>query len=976
MTRPNRPFRIVHSALCIGMALCAAGAATAVAQDGQYRYADLGGTAYFDTGYMVKANSVFRFKMASRTSTASYQALFADYVNENTQTTRVIVNQTSATDFYFNFRTRAGNASSAAGVVSARGDPVEGVLSSGGAVLNGRSFALNNVSAPVSTATMKVGGWGSNANCATRFWYFIIEEDGTVLHNYVPYREGAKVGIKDLMTGTFLENASSGGTVTLVECLAPGLKVDGSPAGIGGSSPAYGFYTNPPASLPVSAPAVWTNAVGTIDAVCAGWKLYDLAGAVISNGVETSFTYEHPNPAEYRRLEWQWTDVREHGWRFDTSAKTLTELGVPSGSTPWVFGGTLSGTNVTLSSVKTAGSNTTLDFRQPIVNSAGDEACALVALWGYAFSGNATLVDVALPDTIADLPNRAFFRCSALRHVRLPSNLATVGAEAFNDCTALESIEPFLPATVTNIGATAFCGDPRLSCHLTIGGGGSAVTFGGGYVFASSGMTSVTMRAGVTSLPSRAFYYCTSLRHVRLSPDLATIDAEAFSGCAALETVEPCLPATVTSIGSSAFAGDTLLSGDIVIDGGGSAVTFVGGYAFSCGPGIRSVALSTNVASLPGRTFWNGTGLEKVLFDGWTTWAGDTFASIPAGQCRFIVPAGDAGWAGFIADASKATTWENLTDAQRASYAAAYPGHPDARAYTKAAPANQWIVSYGRGVAGESDLLIDGQPVRRAAGLVSPSYGTHTNVAALFGVPAALTAPRYADEPTIRYQCAGYQTASASRDGEWTNVVEHALADPTAPAVSYTPPGDGLHRVTWFWEEAAYTLTVSDPTDSSVGGTAVSGPLVDGYYASNSVVTVTAAPGGATFVRWSGDVPAGHETDNPLALVMDRPKRLVPEFATEWVYDSGTKTVTDGYWTLNATLSGTNLTVGTPKVAYAGGLLDLAKPVRGGYVFAAVADSAFNGNAVIRALRLPHTGTAPSSPARTSRPCRPFCRIP
>ena len=41
---------------------------------------------------------------------------------------------------------------------------------------------------------------------------------------------------------------------------------------------------------------------------CSGWKLYDENGAVVDSGSGTSFTYTHPTPAAYRRLEWQWKE--------------------------------------------------------------------------------------------------------------------------------------------------------------------------------------------------------------------------------------------------------------------------------------------------------------------------------------------------------------------------------------------------------------------------------------------------------------------------------------------------------------------------------------------------------------------------------------------------------------------------------------------------------------------------------------------
>ena len=77
--------------------------------------------------------------------------------------------------------------------------------------------------------------------------------------------------------------------------------------GVGAPSPAYGYVCELSAgdTRTVSSDALWTNSIGTVFS-CTGWKLYDANDAVVSNGTELSFTYAHPTPAAYRRLEWQW----------------------------------------------------------------------------------------------------------------------------------------------------------------------------------------------------------------------------------------------------------------------------------------------------------------------------------------------------------------------------------------------------------------------------------------------------------------------------------------------------------------------------------------------------------------------------------------------------------------------------------------------------------------------------------------------
>ena len=78
---------------------------------------------------------------------------------------------------------------------------------------------------------------------------------------------------------------------------------------VGSPTPAYAAVTGLSAgdTLEVSCGTVIsTNATRTVEYRCTGWKLYDEGGAVVDSGDGTSFTYTHPTPAEYRRLEWQW----------------------------------------------------------------------------------------------------------------------------------------------------------------------------------------------------------------------------------------------------------------------------------------------------------------------------------------------------------------------------------------------------------------------------------------------------------------------------------------------------------------------------------------------------------------------------------------------------------------------------------------------------------------------------------------------
>ena len=82
------------------------------------------------------------------------------------------------------------------------------------------------------------------------------------------------------------------------------IDISGAPEEYGTVSPAYGQTGGLAADgvLPVSAPASLDIDGNTV--TCAGWKLYDAAGGLVSEGPETSFEYSHEGI--YRKLVWQW----------------------------------------------------------------------------------------------------------------------------------------------------------------------------------------------------------------------------------------------------------------------------------------------------------------------------------------------------------------------------------------------------------------------------------------------------------------------------------------------------------------------------------------------------------------------------------------------------------------------------------------------------------------------------------------------
>ena len=75
----------------------------------------------------------------------------------------------------------------------------------------------------------------------------------------------------------------------------------------------------------------------------------------------------------------------------------------------------------------------------------------------------------------------------------------------------------------------------------------------GEYAFAyCSGLTSLTLPDGITSIGISAFAYCSGLTSLNLPAGITSIDKYAFSGCSRLTSLT--LPAGITSIGEFAFS--------------------------------------------------------------------------------------------------------------------------------------------------------------------------------------------------------------------------------------------------------------------------------------------------------------------------------------------------------------------------------------------------------------------------------------
>ena len=227
-----------------------------------------------------------------------------------------------------------------------------------------------------------------------------------------------------------------------------------------------------------------------------------------------------------------------------------------------------------------------------------------------------------------------------------------IGRFAFRGCSGLTSLT--LPAGITEIDYGAFDGCSRLtSLNLPAG-----ITKIGSYAFEDcSGLTSLTLPAGITEIGSQAFYGCSGLTSLNLPAGITEIGDGAFWGCSGLTSLN--LPAGITEIGSQAFqncSGLTSLNlpagitsiGDQAFSGCSgltsltlpAGITEIGRYAFGDCSGLTNLTLPAGITEIGSCAFWGCSGLTSLnLPAGITSIGFSTFGGC-SGLTSLNLPAG------------------------------------------------------------------------------------------------------------------------------------------------------------------------------------------------------------------------------------------------------------------------------------------------------------------------------------------------
>ena len=203
------------------------------------------------------------------------------------------------------------------------------------------------------------------------------------------------------------------------------------------------------------------------------------------------------------------------------------------------------------------------------------------AIAANVFNGNTTLQSVTLPNTVAEIGEKAFYTCTALTTINL-RNVKTIGKYAFAGTSKL-------PMTLAKESADV----------------------AGLYI-------------GADTILDYAFQYCTSLTEVAFFGSNVNIGTSAFESCTALKVVTG--TTRVAVLKGSAFR-KSLQTGVIDLDMSNAEIR--GNYVFAEATGLKSVILKGMSTDANGAskkytyTFDKCTNLESVTVEKAVTMLGD-----------------------------------------------------------------------------------------------------------------------------------------------------------------------------------------------------------------------------------------------------------------------------------------------------------------------------------------------------------------
>ena len=111
------------------------------------------------------------------------------------------------------------------------------------------------------------------------------------------------------------------------------------------------------------------------------------------------------------------------GWLCDATAKTLTEVGVEEGETPWVLSWDITGVKFRITGAATEGSGGFLDLSLPVAEANGTPR-SIEVIGGNSFRNRSAIRRLRFADSTTEIGGSSFSGCAYLERIVLPHGMS------------------------------------------------------------------------------------------------------------------------------------------------------------------------------------------------------------------------------------------------------------------------------------------------------------------------------------------------------------------------------------------------------------------------------------------------------------------------------------------------------------------------------------------------------------------------
>jgi len=296
-----------------------------------------------------------------------------------------------------------------------------------------------------------------------------------------------------------------------------------------------------------------------------------------------------------------------------------------------------------------------------------------------AYPARKTDTTFTIPNSVTSIEERAFNYCSNLTGITIPNSVTSIGYGAFQGCNSLTSVT--IPAGVTSIGYYAFSSCSALTA-ISVDAANTAYSSDSGVLYnkdktnliqypAEKTDTTFTIPASVTSIGDSAFSNCTSLTSVTIPASVTSIGDHPFSLCSALTAINVDAANTAYNSDSGVLYNKAKTS-LLTYPGGKKGTTFtipngvtsIGNLAFY-NKNLTSVTIPASVTSIVNQAFFGCDKLTSVTFATGSNITDDNFGpAFPEGEYgntgSSLKTAYSKGKAGTYTRAAGGDTWTKM----------------------------------------------------------------------------------------------------------------------------------------------------------------------------------------------------------------------------------------------------------------------------------------------------------------------------